>query len=254
MDVRRIVEDSDTRAGRAFDWVVQTLVLVSLISFSIETLPHLSKPVRGILDGIEIVTVALFTLEYLLRLAVARRKLFFVFSFYGLVDLVAIVPFYIALGVDLRSLRVVRFLRIFRILKLARYSQAIERLRTAIELVREELVLFSVAALILLYIAAVGIYFFEREAQPEAFASIFHSLWWALATLTTVGYGDVYPVTVGGRVFTFAILAVGLGIVAVPTSILAAALARVREQESREGGRGPRERTRPPSASNANEN
>lgn len=91
--------------------------------------------------------------------------------------------------------------------------------------------LFVVVTLMLLYISAVGIYYFENEAQPEVFKSVFHSLWWAVATLTTVGYGDVYPITIGGKVFTFAILMVGLGIVAVPAGLLASALSKVRMEE-----------------------
>jgi len=90
---------------------------------------------------------------------------------------------------------------------------------------------FLLVALLTLYVTAVGIYYFENEAQPEAFASVFHSLWWAVATLTTVGYGDVYPVTLGGRVFTFVLLIVGLGIVAVPAGLVATALSKAREME-----------------------
>ena len=86
-------------------------------------------------------------------------------------------------------------------------------------------------AVMLIYLSAVGIYYFEHEAQPDLFASVFHSLWWAVVTLTTVGYGDAFPVTLGGRTFTFAVLMAGLGIVAVPTGLLASALSRVREEE-----------------------
>jgi len=99
-------------------------------------------------------------------------------------------------------------------------------------LAREELVLFSIIASMLLYFSAVGIYYFEHNAQPEAFSSIFQSLWWAVATFTTVGYGDVYPVTTGGRFFTFLVLMVGLGLVAVPTGLVASALSAARKSES----------------------
>lgn len=229
--LRQIVERSDTRAGRAFDWTVQALVLVSLASFSVETLPNLPPAWQELLSAVEVITVGLFTLEYLLRVLVAERKARYVFSFFGLVDLIAIAPFYLSTGLDLRALRAVRFLRVFRLLKLARYGQAMDRMRRAFLLVREELVLFFVAALIFLYISAVGIYFFEHEAQPERFASVFDGLWWAAVTLSTVGYGDVYPVTVGGRFFTVCILLLGLGIVAVPTGLFASALSRVRQGE-----------------------
>jgi len=234
-DLKHIVEESDTRAGRIFDLAVQFLVLVSLVSFSVETLPNLSPVVRKWLNVIEMLTVGLFTAEYLLRVAVATPKRSFILSFFGLIDLSAILPFYLSLGmVDLRVVRIVRFLRFFRILKLTRYYNAITRFRKALSLVKEELILFSVAAIIVLYISAVGIYFFEREAQPEAFSSVFHSLWWAIVTLTSVGYGDVYPVTVGGRVFTAFVLIVGLGIVAVPTGLIASALSRVRQLEDKD--------------------
>ena len=111
------------------------------------------------------------------------------------------------------------------------YSTAVRRLHRAAIIAKEELVLFLCVALVLIFLSAVGIYYFENESQPEQFASVFHSLWWAVITLTTVGYGDVYPVTIGGRLFTFFVLMLGLGIVAVPTGLFASALSRAREEE-----------------------
>ena len=179
--------------------------------------------------------MGLFTLEYCLRVATAPRKLNYIFSFYGIIDLLAIVPFYLSLGaVDAQTLRIVRLFRIIRILKLTRHSQAMNRFQKAITLAKEEIVLFSVATAILLYLAAFGIYHFEHATQPEAFPSVLHSLWWATATLTTVGYGDIYPVTAGGRLFTFVVLMCGLGIVAVPAGLVAAALSKIRQNEDRE--------------------
>ena len=231
MNLKRIVEQSDTRAGRWFDTVIYALIVVSLITFSIETLPNLPPTASEVLYWIEFTTVLLFTGEYLLRLAVAEPRGQFVRSFFGLLDLVAILPFYLAVGVDLRAVRTFRLLRLIRILKLARYSAAIRRLHRAAIIVREELVLFLNVALILIFLSAVGIYYFESNSQPEHFASVFHSLWWAIVTLTTVGYGDVFPITTGGRVFTFFVLFLGLGIVAVPTGLFASALSKAREEE-----------------------
>jgi len=235
VQLRRVVEGRDTPAGRIFDFIVQLLILVSLVSFSIETLPNLSEQAKQKLRIIEVGTVAIFTIEYLLRLIVAKKKLRFVFSFYGLVDLIAILPFYISTGVDLRSIRVLRFLRAFRVLKFARYSRAIRLYGRAFSMIKDELLLFFTATLLLFYVSAVGIYYFEREAQPEAFASVFHGMWWAVVTLTTVGYGGVIPITVGGRIFTFVILMIGLGVVAVPTGLMASALSEARRLESAEG-------------------
>ena len=98
-------------------------------------------------------------------------------------------------------------------------------------MIKEELIVFLIATLFLLYVSSVGIYYFENPAQPDKFSSVFHSMWWSVATLTTVGYGDVYPITVGGKIFTFFILILGLGIIAVPTGLFASALTKSIEIE-----------------------
>lgn len=230
--IKQIIEKPDTFEGKCFAWFIQTLIIISIVSFSIETLPDLSEGTRQVLRITEIVCVLIFTVEYLARLIVATEKRKFIFSFYGIIDFIAIAPFYLSVGLDLRSLRALRLFRILRILKFARYNKAITRLGKAFRIAREELVLFLAAAVIIVYLAAVGIYYFENAVQPEAFSSIFHSLWWAVATLTTVGYGDVVPVTAGGRTFTFLVLLVGLGVISMPAAIVASALSKVREQEA----------------------
>lgn len=226
MDIKRIVENSDTKMGMAFDLFIQFLILVSLISFSIETLPDLNQSVKQILRSIEFITVTIFTIEYLLRFIVANIKMKFIFSFYGLIDLFAILPFYISTGIDLRSIRILRFFRLIRAFKFFRYSKALNHFKNAFISIKEELTLFIVGAIFLLFLSSVGIYYFENAAQPEKFESVFHSMWWAVATLTTVGYGDVYPITVGGKIFTFFILMIGLGIIAVPSGLIASALTK----------------------------
>ncbi|HHI81416.1 MAG TPA: ion transporter [Planctomycetes bacterium] len=231
--LKRIVEDNDTRAGRFFDLGIQILIILSLISFSIETLPNLSLFGQKVLWLLEISCVTIFSIEYFFRVLVADSKLKFAFSFYGLIDLFAILPFYLSTGIDLRSIRVFRLLRLFRIFKLFRYSRAINRFRLAFLNIKEELVIFLIATSFLLYISSIGIYYFEHEAQPGQFSSVFHCMWWAVATLTTVGYGDVYPITIGGKVFTFFILMIGLGIVAVPAGLIASALTTVLSEEKK---------------------
>ncbi|WP_339726520.1 ion transporter [Maribacter stanieri] len=224
--LKNIVEINDNRKSRIFAYFIQILIFVSILSFSFETVPDLEPSTRKILRIIEIFSVIIFTIEYVLRIYVSDKKSKFIFSFFGIIDFLAILPFYLSLGVDLRSLRALRFLRLFRILKLMRYNKAIERFSRAISLAKEEVLLFLIVTLILIYFSAVGIYYFEHEVQPKNFASIFDSLWWAIITLTTVGYGDVYPITVGGKVFTFFILMIGLGIVAIPTGIISSALTK----------------------------
>lgn len=232
--LKTVIEDSTTIHGRLFDLTIQLLIAVSIVSFSIETLPGLSPFTKELLRGIEGVTVGIFSVEYILRITVADRRMRFITSFYGIVDLLAILPFYVSTGLDLRSLRVLRFFRLFRLLKMVRYSNAIHRLHRAVALVKEELALFLVITAMLLYLSAAGIYFFENPLQPEVFSSVFDGLWWAIATLTTVGYGDVYPVTAGGKIFTFIVLILGLGVVAVPTGLLASALSEVNKSETTE--------------------
>lgn len=222
--IKNLIVRTDTRGGRLFSIFIQVLILVSVITFSMETIPDLEPETRKILRYVEIFSVLIFTVEYFLRIYVANHKLKFIFSFFGIIDFLAILPFYLAIGVDLRSLRALRFLRLFRILKLVRYNKAMNQFSRAIKSAKEQIFLFIFITLILIYFAAVGIYYFENEAQPEHFSSIFDSLWWAIITLTTVGYGDVYPITVGGKVFTFFILMIGLGIVAIPTGIISSAL------------------------------
>lgn len=214
-----------------FEYVFQALIVLSLISFAIETLPDLSSPTRDALHRFEIFTVLVFTAEFFLRLAFGRPRMSYAFSFYGVVDLLAILPFYITTGLDLRSLRIFRLLRLFRLLKLVRYSAAVQRYTRAFRIAREELIFFALVSMILLYLSAVGIYFFEHQAQPETFGSVFHCLWWAVVTLCAVGYGDVIPITVGGRIFTFFVLIIGLGFVAVPSGLFAAALSKARESD-----------------------
>ncbi|GGF75903.1 ion transporter [Alteromonas lipolytica] len=214
-----------------FAFCITSLIMLSVVAFSIETLPDLSSEDIRLLRYAEYLIVGLFTLEYLTRIYLAEDKLKFIFSFYGLIDLIAILPFFLAFAVDLTTLRLLRLLRLARIIKLARYNSAFHRFTKALYVAKEELIIFTLASFVLLYLAAVGIYHFEHAAQPEVFRSIFDSLWWSVATLTTVGYGDIYPVTMGGKMFTFFVLMIGLGLIAVPTGIVASALSAVRDKK-----------------------
>lgn len=232
--IKSVVERSDNAPGRAFDWFIQITILTSIICFCIETVPDITERTKQILHYMEIVAVAIFTAEYLLRLWVADKWWRFSFSFFGLVDFFAVAPFYLSMGIDLRGLRAIRFLRVFQLFKLMRYSKAMRLYLAAFKELREELAVFVAAAIIVVFLASVGIYYFEHDHQPESFGSIFHCMWWAVVTMTTVGYGDVYPVTIGGKMFTGLVLLVGLGVVAVPTGLFASALTKARQMRSDE--------------------
>jgi|TARA_B110000211_G_C13926555_1_gene485233 voltage-gated potassium channel len=230
--IRKIVEDNSSRKGKLFDYFIQVLILLSLVAFAISTLPNNTKETIRILNVFEITCVAIFTIEYALRVFVAEKPLKYIFSFYGIIDFLAIFPFYLRSAYDLRALRAFRVFRIFRTLKLIRYNKALNRFHIAAGIVKEEIVLFLIITAIFIFLASTGIYYFENTAQPEIFTSVIHSGWWAVVTLTTVGYGDVYPITVGGKIFTFFILIIGVGIVTIPAGLVASALSKAREIEN----------------------
>ena len=232
--LRAVIEDTSTLKGKIFDYFIQALILLSLLAFTIETFPDNSKVTIELLNTFEFLCVIIFSIEYLLRVIVSKKPLKYIFSFYGVIDFLAIFPFYLKSIYDLRALRAFRIFRIFRALKLIRYNRALNRFNIASKIVKEELILFLILTSIFVFIASAGIYFFENEAQPENFSSVIHSGWWAIVTLTTVGYGDVYPITVGGKVFTTFIVLIGVGIVTIPAGLVASALSKAREIEAKE--------------------
>lgn len=228
--LRDLFDSPDSRAGRTLDFVIQGLILVSMICFCLETVDSVASRYGRLLYVIEVAIVSVFAAEYVLRIIAAERKLAFIFSFYGIVDLLAIAPFFLVPTADLRAARVVRVFRLFRVMKLFRYSRALDRFHRAIVDTKEEFSVFFLTAGLVIFLASVGIYHFEHEAQPDKFGSVFHAMWWAVVTLTTVGYGDVYPITTGGKIFTSVLLICGLAIVAVPSGTLASALTRDSER------------------------
>ncbi len=221
--LREIVE------GAAFTAVTQFLILASAVVFVLESdrdVWGLTEYTRNFLI-LDWVFFVLFSAEYALRVSIEPRKRDFIFSFYGIIDLLAILPS-LFLVPGFRVLRVLRFLRVFRIFKATRFILAVDRLTAALRGIQQELLALAILSLMLVYLAACGIYYFERDAQPEKFGSILDSMWWAVVTLTTVGYGDVYPETGGGRIFTALVTLVGVGLIAIPSGLLASALTEAR--------------------------
>lgn len=227
--IRRVVEENDTKEGRLFDISIQVLIIFSIIVYSFSTLPNLSPFWVKTINTIDIICYMVFTIEYFSRIYISKNKLKYIFSFYGIIDLLAILPFLFARQFDLRAIRALRVFRVISALKISKYNEALRRSSIALRIIRPELTLFFILTSIFLFLSAAGIYYFENEAQPEEFASIFHSLWWAIITLTTVGYGDIYPITFGGRAFTFFILLIGLGVITIPTGLIASALSTARD-------------------------
>lgn len=217
---------------------VVTLYLATIIAallFMFETVDSLQLSYGPVFVYGELALASLFTVEYLMRLFAARRPLAYMFSFWGIVDLLSSLPVLLTFSSGAAAARTLRLFRLARMLKLLRIGDAYERILSAFKTVSLEFLVFFSFAGVLLYFASIGIYFFERDAQPDAFTSAPASLWWAVVTLTTVGYGDVYPVTAGGRIFTGVLLLIGLSIIAIPTGLFSSALIDARrEQKERE--------------------
>jgi len=228
-----IIDGSDPRVGRWPGFFLNGLILLSAISISLETMPDLPAVLRDRLRWLELVVLLIFALEYLARVICAPRPLRYMFSFWGIIDLLAILPLLALLNPEWLAIRVLRLLRLIRLLKLFRTSRALDRLARAFTMVKGELIVFAVLTGLVMYVAAVGIYVFEHPVQPEAFSSIPKSLWWAVASLTTVGYGDLVPITLGGRIFTALVLFVGLGVVAGPAAIVTTALLEADKDEAK---------------------
>ena len=216
--------------NKTIEIAIQILIVLSLICFTVETIPGLNPDTYKLLNTLEIIFVAIFTLEYAARVYLAKKKLKFIFSFFGLIDLIAILPFYLSLGFDLRTVRAVRFIRVFRLLKLTRYNSAVNFLRDAFRESKEELLVFTFLASSLLYLTSVGIYYFEKDLQPEEFGSVPQALWWSVVSLTSVGYGDVTPISTAGKIFTSIILFLGIGLISVPSAIMVSAFSKASQK------------------------
>ena len=226
--LRTLLDSEKTIWSRRLAWFIQFMILVSLVSLTIESLPGLSETTNNILAIVELITIIVFTLEYAARIYASKKPAEYIFSWWGMIDLIAILPYYLALGLDLREMRAFRLVRILRLLKMKKFNHALGQLAAAFNIAKTDLLLSLGFAAVILYISAIGIHFFEHEAQPEQFKSVPHSLWWALVTLTTLGYGDMYPQTAGGKIFASIVVLVGLGFVAMPASIMTSAFNEVR--------------------------
>lgn len=223
-DLSLIIDGQHPDHGRGVALAHQGLILASAIAISVETVPGLPGWAFSALLQFEFAVLCVFCGEYLLRLACAERPWRYALSLWGVVDLLAWLPLLAFVAPELAAMRALRLFRLVRLLKLLHTNRALLRLQAALRRVRGELIIFAFLACIILYIAAVGIYIFEHEAQPNAFASIPVSLWWAIVSFTTVGYGDIYPITPEGRIFTAVVLFIGLGVIAVPTALITSAL------------------------------
>jgi voltage-gated potassium channel len=229
-------QHSDTAAQRLTNAAFVALITLNVAAVILESVESLATTYREQFLAFERVSVAVFTVEYVLRLwsctADGRYRhplsgrLRFAVSPAAVIDLLSILPSLIPGGVvDLRFARALRLLRFARAFKIVRYSQSLQLLARVLRNKRQELMVTGFAGMILLVCAACGIYFAEHDAQPKAFPSIPAAMWWGVITLTTVGYGDVYPITIAGRLIASVVAMSGIGLFALPAGILAGGFA-----------------------------
>ncbi|MBU7018335.1 MAG: ion transporter [Theionarchaea archaeon] len=239
---RRIYEileaaSEDDAVSRVFDIFIIGLIFFNVLAVILETVESLSLQYQQIFTTFEIISVAVFTVEYVLRLMVCTagtkdahpvtERIRFIIKPMSLIDLLAILPFYlpVVIPLDPRFLRALRLFRLFRLFKMGRYSESIQTLGNVMKSKKEEIVVTFFVISLLLVFASSTIYYVEHDAQPEAFSSIPAAMWWGVATLTTVGYGDVYPVTPLGKFLGAVIALLGIGMFALPAGILASGFA-----------------------------
>ncbi len=226
--IREVIFGVETRWGRGFDVVLLWAIVISLVAIMLESVPEIRAEHGPLLHTVEWFFTVLFTIEYILRLWVAETPRKYAFSFLGVVDLMAVLPTYLSLFIVgsqfLLVIRTVRLLRVFRILKLVRYLSGANLLVTALRASKEKIFVFISA--VLTTVVILGTLMYLIEGGENGFDSIPRSIYWAIVTLTTVGYGDIAPVTVIGQFLAAFIMIMGYGLIAVPTGIVSVELAR----------------------------
>ena len=226
-------DDGDNRLSRRFDLFIMIMIFLNMIAVIMETVDAVYVKYDSLFEWFEIISVIVFTLEYAGRIWTCtlieryshpiKGRIQFILSPIGLIDLLAILPFYLPfiMIIDGRILRLLRLFRLVRIFKMGRYSTAFRMIANVLNRRKEELLVTLTIVLLVLVLASSLMYYVEHEVQPKAFSSIPATMWWGVATLTTVGYGDVYPITSIGRVLGAFIAIMGIGIFALPAGIIA---------------------------------
>lgn len=233
-------------SNKVFEVIIIAIIIINTGSVVAETF-SLSSGAQTTLNIIEKISVAIFTAEYVLRVWTAdilfsekspvRARAKYIFSPMAVIDLLAILPFYLPMfiSIDLRALRSLRLVRLLRLFKLNRYTTALTTIATVFRRKAAQLISSLFVVGLLMLIASLIMFNIEHDAQPEAFNNVFQALWWSVATLTTVGYGDIYPVTVPGKILSTVIALLGIGLVAVPTGIITAGFSEIIDGEEQDG-------------------
>jgi len=212
--------DIKNKYAIAIDVIIYSIIFIDIIDHALMTVDSMQQYAHYF-NAWDNVPLTIFSIEYILRVYSNPKRLKFIFSFWGIIDLLAIIGLSGAGPYILREIRALRFISLFK------YEPAAMNILTAFREIKKELMYFTLMAMFMLYVSAVGVYYFENPTNSENFPDIFQSLWWAVVTLTTVGYGDISPVTHGGQIFAGIIIMIGLGIFAVPTGLIAGAFSDI---------------------------
>ncbi len=234
--LHEIIFEADTPMGKAFDVVLLVLIVLSVVAVMLESVEAIDRAYHIELRVVEWTLTIVFTIEYLLRLLTVRRPLRYATSFFGIVDLLAILPTWLSLffagAHSLLVIRALRLLRVFRIFKLARYLDESRQLMIALRASARKILVFLFAVLTLVVIIGSVMYLIEGTRPNSGYTSIPRSVYWAIVTLTTVGYGDITPQTVPGQILASIVMIMGYGIIAVPTGIVSVEMARTSSSRS----------------------
>ncbi|WP_435577999.1 ion transporter [Gilvibacter sp.] len=226
--IHEVIYEADTPAGKTFDVILLILIVLSIVFVMMESVASIDAKYHDLLLIGEWILTIFFTIEYILRIVSIKKPSHYIFSFYGIIDFLATIPLYLSLFLGgtqaLVTVRALRLLRIFRILKVTRYVGESNKLVRAIKHSWAKISIFLFAVLIVSIIAGTLMYFIEGE--ESGFRNIPISIYWCIVTLTTVGYGDIAPVTPLGQLLSAIIMIMGYGIIAVPTGIISAEYAR----------------------------
>lgn len=226
--LHEVIFEAETPAGKAFDVALLWSVMLSVLTVTLDSVAEINARYGTILTWLEWFFTALFSVEYLLRLIAVKRPLSYAMSFFGLVDLLAVLPTYASLLVPglhyLLTIRLLRLLRVFRVLKLAKYQTEARVITTALRASRRKISVFLFAIATIVVIVGTAMYVIEGESN--GYINIPTSIYWAIVTLTTVGYGDISPQTPLGKALASLLMITGYGIIAVPTGIVTAELTR----------------------------
>lgn len=233
--MHEVVFESDTKLGRFFDFTLIFLIIASALVVVIETIAPIGDTYHSLLLGLEIFFTGIFTLEYLLRILSLRAPWKYMLSFFGIIDLLSIIPLYLSfIFAGAQVLLVIRLLRLLRLLKLVRYISAAETLRLAFRLSAPKIVIFLITIFSIVVMVGAVFYLVESGANPKV-SSIPDGIYWAISTITTVGYGDVVAQTSAGKAIASLLMIVGFGVFAVPTGIVSVQLAKAMRVDSLRG-------------------